>query len=156
VLSYKELLDVFWDSHDPAVASWSKQYKIAVLYHNDKQRKIAEDSKELVASSIKGRIRTDILPLTEFYLAEDYHQKHMLRGHTGLMEEFDTIYPSVDRLLFSPAVTKVNGYLGGNGTCDMLKKEIHKLGLSEKGREQLLNEACAGNKGAACTNSRCS
>jgi methionine-S-sulfoxide reductase len=156
MLSYKELLDVFWDSHDPALSSWSRQYKKAVLYHDNKQKKIAEGSRALLAASIKGKIKTEILPLIEFYLAEDYHQKHMLRGHAELMEEFNIIYPSVEGLLFSTAVARVNGYLGGNGTCDMLKKEIHTLGISEKGNKRLLDEVCAGSTGASCLNSSCS
>ncbi len=156
MLSYKELLDVFWDSHDPTSPPWSRQYRKAILYHDDKQKSIAVDSLELLASSIQERIRTDILPLTEFYLAEDYHQKHMLRGNRGLMEEFNTIYPSFKRLLSSTAVARVNGYLGGNGTCDMLKKDIHTLGFSEKGNKILLNAVCAGSTGASCLNSSCS
>ena len=72
------------------------------------------------------------------------------------MEEFEIIYPSVKELLFSTAVSKVNGYLGGNGTCDLLKEEIHNLGLSEKGNSRLLDDVCAGNTGASCLNSSCS
>ncbi len=156
MLSYKELLDIFWDSHDPTSPPWSRQYRKAILYHDDKQKSIAEHSIELLASSIQERIRTDILPLTEFYLAEDYHQKHMLRGNRGLMEELNTIYPSFKGLLSSTAVARVNGYLGGNGTCDMLKKEIHTLGISEKGNKILFDEVCAGGTGASCLNSSCS
>ena len=109
-----------------------------------------------MASETKDDIVTDILPFTGFYLAEDYHQKHMLRGHSVLMDDFKIIYPSVKELLFSTAVSKVNGYIGGNGTCDMLKTEIHKLGLSEKGNRRLLDQVCAGNTGASCLNSSCS
>jgi peptide-methionine (S)-S-oxide reductase len=155
MLSYKDLLDVFWDSHDPISPPWSRQYKKAIFYHDDKQKSIAEDSMGLLASSLKDKIRTEILPLMGFYLAEDYHQKHMLRGHTGLMEEFNIIYPSVKGLLLSTAAAKVNGYLGGNGTCDMLKAEIHKLGLTDKGNRRLLDEVCIGNIGASCLNSNC-
>ena len=156
MLSYKELLALFWDSHDPTSPPWSRQYRKAILYHDDKQKSIAEDSMDLLASSIQERIRTDILPLAGFYLAEDYHQKHMLRGNRGLMEEFNTIYPSVKGLRASTAVARVNGYLGGNGTCDMLKAEILTFGLSEKGNNILLDEVCAGSTGASCLNSSCS
>lgn len=72
------------------------------------------------------------------------------------MEEFEIIYPTVKELVFSTAVSKVNGYLGGNGRCDLLKEEINDLGLSEKGKRRLLDEVCAGNTGASCLNSSCS
>jgi len=155
-VSYNDLLDIFWDSHNPIAAAWSRQYRKAVLYHDDKQKSIAEDSRDLLASSIKDSIRTEIEPLKDFYPAEDYHQKHMLRGNKGLMEEYKNIYPSVEGLLSSTAVARVNGYLAGNGTCDILKKEIHKLGLSDKGNKILLDDVCEGSTGASCLNSSCS
>jgi len=156
VISYKDLLEFFWESHDPASQSWSRQYKNILFYHSKEQQQIAEESREQLASETKDDIVTDILPFTGFYLAEDYHQKHMLRGHSVLMDDFKIIYPSVKELLFSTAVSKVNGYIGGNGTCDMLKTEIHKLGLSEKGNRRLLDQVCTGNTGASCLNSSCS
>jgi len=117
---------------------------------------MAEESADKLTLVTKDKIVTEIQPFTGFHLAEDYHQKHMLRGQSGLMNEFETIYPSVEKLIFSTAVTKVNGYLGGNGTCDMLKAEIHKLGLSKKGSRRLLDEVCVGNSGTSCLNSSCS
>ncbi len=155
-VTYKELLEVFWDSHDPVKPSWSHQYRKAILFHDDEQKEIAENSRGLLASSVKGIINTDVEPFKAFYLAEDYHQKHMLRGNKGMQEEFKRIYPSVQGLISSTAVTRVNGYLGGNGTCESLKKEIKKLGLSEKGSKILLDEVCEGSTGASCLNSSCS
>jgi len=117
---------------------------------------MAEESADKLNLARKDKIVTDILPFTGFHLAEAYHQKHMLRGQSGLMNEFETIYPSVEKLVFSTAVAKVNGYLGGNGSCDMLKEEIHKLGLSDKGSRRLLDEVCVGNIRTSCLNSSCS
>ena len=79
--SYDELLDMYWRQIDPTDNNGQFQdrgtsYKTAIFYDNEKDKKIAEASKITLSKS--GRfdkpIVTDILPLTNFYLAEDYHQ----------------------------------------------------------------------------------
>ncbi len=154
-ISYEELLDIFWESHDPASQSWSQQYKKAIFYHDEKQKRAAEDTRAHLASSITGTIKTEILPLNEFYLAEDYHQKHILRGYPELMAEFRAKYPAVEELISSTAVARVNGYLGGNATCDLLKSELHDLGLSEKGNKKLIEEVCGGSVSTSCPTKHC-
>jgi peptide-methionine (S)-S-oxide reductase len=85
VISYRDLLSVFWNAHDPRSPSFSRQYRSAIFYHDDEQRRLAEETKEIRQKD--GRVYTDIQPLSEFYLAEDYHQKYYLRGVEALMEE---------------------------------------------------------------------
>ena len=116
---------------------------------------MAEASRDRLAAVTKGTIVTEIFPFTKFYLAEDYHQKHMLRNRSSILKEFEAHYPVIEDFITSTAVTKVNGYLGGYGACDMLKAEIDQLGLSEKGRKRLLDEVCVGNTGASCRNGSC-
>jgi hypothetical protein len=103
---------------------------------------MAEESRESLASVTKADIVTDLQPLTAFYPAEDYHQKYMLRNDTALMQEFESRYPVVDELVSSRAAARVNGYLGGNGTCDQLRSEIESFGLSESGQKRLMKEVC--------------
>ncbi|MGB5616246.1 MAG: peptide-methionine (S)-S-oxide reductase, partial [Desulfobacterales bacterium] len=43
-VSYNDLLDIFWQNHDPSSRAWSKQYMAAVFYHTDEQKKLAEES----------------------------------------------------------------------------------------------------------------
>ncbi len=102
-----------------------------------------------------GRIKTELLPLTRFYLAEDYHQKHMLRSSYALMEEFEAKYPFIEGLISSTAVARVNGYLGGSGTCDQLKSEIGDFGLSASGSRRLLEEVCGGKAEMLCPTGGC-
>jgi peptide methionine sulfoxide reductase msrA/msrB len=82
-ISYKELLDYFWRHIDPTDAGGQfvdrgAQYRSAIFYHDDDQRRLAEESKQGLEKS--GRftkpIRTEILPFTRFYRAEDYHQDY--------------------------------------------------------------------------------
>jgi methionine-S-sulfoxide reductase len=79
-ISYKKLLFIFWQSHDPTYHAWSRQYMSAIFYHNDEQRKLALETRTFEEKQRNKKIQTEILPFAKFYLAEDYHQKYQLRG----------------------------------------------------------------------------
>ena len=149
-ISYKQLLNIFWRSHDPTRGSWSRQYRNAVFYQSDLQRKVAMETRDPLASEAKGRIVTAIEPYSGFYIAEDYHQKHSLRSYPEIMEEFRTMYPELMDLVNSTAVTRVNGYLGGNGSCDSLKGEIESFGLSRRAKETLTSAVCGRKASVTC------
>ena len=83
VISYVELLSVFWKTHDPTTlnrqgADVGTQYRSVVFYHNEEQKKLASDLKvDLNASGIwKDPVITEISPFNFFYKAEDYHQDY--------------------------------------------------------------------------------
>jgi len=87
VISYAELLDVFWRTHDPTSLNRQggdagTQYRSVILYHTDEQREIAERSMREADASGEwdAPIVTEIVPLTVFYEAEDYHQDYYLRN----------------------------------------------------------------------------
>jgi hypothetical protein len=117
---------------------------------------MAEASRDMLDSVTRGKIITELLPFEGFYLAEGYHQKHNLRNFPTLMEEYEAKYPRVEDLVSSTAVSRVNGYLGGNGSCDELKSEIVSLGLSEGGKKTLLENVCVGNIDMTCPTQNCS
>jgi len=80
-ITYRELLDVFWRHVDPTdpggqFADRGSQYRTAIFYHDDEQRRLAEESREELNGSgrFERPITTEILPLSRFYRAEDYHQ----------------------------------------------------------------------------------
>jgi peptide-methionine (S)-S-oxide reductase len=82
-ISYEELLEVFWATHDPTTLNRQgndvgPQYRSIIFYHHEKQRELAEKyKKELDASGAFDRpIVTFIEPLPEFYPAENYHQNY--------------------------------------------------------------------------------
>jgi len=82
VISFEELLEVFWTIHDPTTlnrqgADVGTQYRSAIFYHNEDQRKIALRSIREVAEPLwKKKIVTEVAPLDTFYRAEDYHQEY--------------------------------------------------------------------------------
>lgn len=138
LIAYEELLDIFWQSHNPSSPAWSTQYKHAVFCHNDGQKELALVSKERLEERLNRKILTEIIPYTGFYRAEDYHQKYKLRHAPELMAEFEKMYPDYGDFVDSTAAARVNGYLYGYGSLENLQAEINAFGLSVSAGERLL------------------
>ena len=136
-ITFDQILERIWTSHNPCVRTEYKQYRNAIFHATDVQRKAIEASRERKESELGKPIKTVILPLTRFFLAEDYHQKYELRCTEGLIEEFKAIYPDAKDLCNSTAAARVNGYIAGKGTKAQLQAEIGQLGLSPEGRKRL-------------------
>ncbi len=82
-ITYSELLDIFWQQIDPTdvkgqFTDKGSQYKTAIFYHNEEQKKSTEESKDKLQTSKKfdKPIVTEIIPATAFYKAEEYHQDY--------------------------------------------------------------------------------
>lgn len=91
-ISYEKLLEVFWRNIDPTQADGQfadrgSQYRTAIFYHTEEQKRLAEASRQQLAASgkFKDPIVTELVPASTFYPAEDYHQdyyrKNPLRYH---------------------------------------------------------------------------
>ena len=83
IISYTELLEVFWQTHDPTTlnrqgADVGTQYRSAIFYHNEEQKKLAEGYKQKLeeAKIFNNPIVTEIKEFDVFYKAEDYHQEY--------------------------------------------------------------------------------
>lgn len=83
IISYPELLEVFWKTHDPTTpnrqgADVGSQYRSVIFYHSESQREIAEKYKAELNESgaFNTPVITEIVPFTRFYKAEDYHQNY--------------------------------------------------------------------------------
>lgn len=83
IVSYSELLDIFWNQHDPTQLNRQgpdvgSQYRSAIFYHSDDQKAVAEQSRRDLSAS--GRFHSDIVtevsPASDFWPAEDYHQRY--------------------------------------------------------------------------------
>ena len=82
-ISYDELLEVFWKTHDPTTlnkqgADEGTQYRSAIFYHNSEQKQLAEQYKNKLteADAFERPIVTEITEASVFYKAEDYHQNY--------------------------------------------------------------------------------
>ena len=96
VISYQQLLSVFWQSHNPTQGmrqgnDRGTQYRSGIYYFDDRQKAFAESSKTRYQQALTdagfGGITTEILPAPDFYYAEDYHQQYLAKnpgGYCGL------------------------------------------------------------------------
>jgi peptide-methionine (S)-S-oxide reductase len=82
-ISYDDLLAVFWHTHDPTTKDRQgndvgPQYRSVIFYHNDQQKKLAEENKKKLDASrvFRAPIVTEIVPYDVFYKAENYHQNY--------------------------------------------------------------------------------
>lgn len=82
-ISYEALVEVFWQNVDPTTrdaqfCDHGTQYRTAIFYHDEAQRRLAEQSKKALADSgrLKAPIVTEIVPASTFYPAEEYHQDY--------------------------------------------------------------------------------
>ena len=87
VVTYVDLLEVFWKTHDPTTlnrqgADHGTQYRSVIFYHNEMQQQLAKEYKKKLDDSkaFDKPIVTEISPLKEFYPGEDYHQNYF-RNH---------------------------------------------------------------------------
>ena len=83
IVSYENLLDIYWKNIDPTDSKGQfvdrgAQYRPAIFYHNETQKKLAEKSKETLAQSglFNKPITTEIVPYSSFFKAEEYHQDY--------------------------------------------------------------------------------
>jgi peptide-methionine (S)-S-oxide reductase len=95
-VSYRELLKVFWEAHDPTQGmrqgnDVGTQYRSLILYTNDAQKAAAVDTRALFQKVLddagRGAVTTEIEPAGEFYYAEEYHQQYLHKvpnGYCGL------------------------------------------------------------------------
>ena len=84
IISYPELLDVFWNCHNPTTMNQQgldigSQYRSVIFYYDKNQKREAEKSKKKIETKGKylSKIVTEILPKKDFYLAENYHQQYL-------------------------------------------------------------------------------
>ena len=91
-IGYQALLKVFWESHDPTQGmrqgnDTGTQYRSGIYVFNDKQKEMAEASREDYQKRLNqagySRITTEIITAPEFYYAEDYHQQYLAKNPSG-------------------------------------------------------------------------
>ncbi|WP_414621431.1 peptide-methionine (S)-S-oxide reductase MsrA [Calothrix sp. CCY 0018] len=91
-VSYEQLLKTFWESHNPTQGmrqgnDSGTQYRSGIYTYSQKQKKLAEASKDSYQQALKeagyGDITTEIIDAPEFYYAEDYHQQYLAKNPNG-------------------------------------------------------------------------
>jgi peptide-methionine (S)-S-oxide reductase len=121
-----------------------------IFFHNEGQRRLATETRDREAIRRKGKIFTEIVPATEFYPAETYHQKYSLRREPDFMKEFKAMYPDENDFMNSTAAARLNGYLDGYGSLEVLQVELDSYGLSPAASKRLLDIAKRRNLTPGC------
>jgi peptide-methionine (S)-S-oxide reductase len=92
VITYDELLKVFWENHDPTQGMQQgndvgTQYRSGIYYENEEQKRAAERTRDAFGARLKaegfGAITTEIVPAPDFFYAEDYHQQYLAKNPNG-------------------------------------------------------------------------
>jgi peptide-methionine (S)-S-oxide reductase len=84
-VTYEKLLEIFWRNIDPLTPNRQfcdvgSQYRAAIFYHDEDQKRLAEASKKALSKRFKEPIVTEIVAYTEFFPAEDYHQDYYIKN----------------------------------------------------------------------------
>ncbi|XP_059489459.1 peptide methionine sulfoxide reductase isoform X2 [Neocloeon triangulifer] len=127
-VSYDKLLEVFWASHNPTSAS-SKQYSSFIYYHDDEQKAKATATLKAEEAKSKKTVLTKIIPATQFYDAEDYHQKYRLQQHHELTKLLGL--KTTEDLVSSHIAARLNGYVVGRASVKQFDTEVAELGIDE-------------------------
>jgi peptide-methionine (S)-S-oxide reductase len=108
-ITYQQLLDIFWDVHDPTTPNQQgndtgTQYRSIILYENPEQKQLAEASKRAEEAKLKVPVTTEIVPLKAFYRAEEYHQDYFKKNPWAPYCLF-VISPKLQKLELHPPST---------------------------------------------------
>ena len=135
IVSFKDLLQVFWTSHSPSYFESDTQYMSAIWFHDKEQKELALKT----ASEQPQKVYTVIEQFKFWTNAEFYHQKYLLQGNRTVMEIFDKT--PQEEFINSRLAAKLNGYVNGHLSLKGIEKYLkeNKFDESEKVIE-ILNE----------------
>lgn len=146
ILSYEDLLEIFWSAHRCDQVNRSRQYMNAVFYHDEDQKKAAEKSRAALAERrglAISAVQTGILPLGQFTYAEGYHQKYYLTEFKEIRKALTDVYEDGKSLADSTVATRLNAYLGSGmrKNWKSFLDELPEYGLPDELEEALRTAA---------------
>ena len=129
LISYQELLEVYWGSFPATLPSGPSRARTAVFARNDSQLVIAEASKRQLRRRLGEKITTEVVPGTAFWPAERMHQKfHLQRVYPELVGELAEAFADVDTFLASTAAARINAFVSGSADLADLEQAAAALG----------------------------
>ena len=137
LVSFEELLALFWAAHNPAGPQYSRQYASVIFCHDEAQKTAAFKSKEQQEEALGATIKTSIIAFEKFHLAEDYHQKYFLQGAASINLEIRAYYDLFNDFINSTAAARLNGLLGGYLNPKLFEAEYNRYGLSDRALAEL-------------------
>ena len=137
-IGFEDVANLFWKTHNPCRAPYSRQYMSAIWFHDEQQRKFVQGLLDAANDRFDGGVTTVVEPLAEFYLAEDYHQKYRLQSKHGLMSVFQTMYPAFEDFNNSTAAARLNAFAAGDGSKQLFEQEVDQYGFPREELECVL------------------
>jgi len=126
-ITYEELLQFFWKNHNPFTKN-RRQYMSAIFCYGEEQLTKAKLSMVEIQKQYSQPICTVIQLAKEFYIAEDYHQKYLLRKHPTLLKSLKL---SPEDIVSSYAASKLNAFINNDSTNEHFLEVCQDLSLSE-------------------------
>lgn len=140
ILSFEELMQIFWQSHDAAKDRFYKerQYISLAIFEKEKHMKAAEKIKQAEEERCGKELYTEFQLKSLFYPAETHHQKYFLRRFKKALETVQTLFPDEETFNCSTIAARLNGFVRENGSLPEIKAEIKNWGLAEEDYQRLM------------------
>lgn len=141
IITLEEILDVFWNNHNPININGYKgrQYLSLILYRDTKQRETIEQVIAKRTERGQGEAATEIASYDGFYLAEDRHQKYDLKRYPDAIEKLSTLYSSEEDLVNSTLAARLNGLAKGYTNLERIHNEILLWPTSPENRTRMID-----------------
>lgn len=141
IVSYEQLVRLFWGNHDAAKDRFYKerQYISILFYRNEDQYETAKKVHSELELVQGKELQTEFQSFTQFYTAEVHHQKYFLRRFKGATEMIKSLFPDEDSFIQSTIAARLNGFVRERGKLPDIKKEITHWGLNKFDTELLLD-----------------
>lgn len=141
-ISYEELLQVFWNHHNPVNINGYKgrQYLSLVLFHGEEQeRAIHQVIKHRQDRGPSGKPETEIAPFSVFYPAEERHQKYYLKRFPDALDKLRQLYPTPEMLENSTLAARLNGLAKGYTSLERIRHELEQWPMSASELDKITN-----------------
>ena len=139
VISYKEILQLFWDSHDAVKDRGYKgrQYLSVLIVHSLEQLETAKEVKDVWEKRHGRKIETELLFDCPFYPAEEHHQKYHLKRFPKAMASVLPLFSDHTSFTDSTIAARLNGFVREYGRLPDIKNELSDWRLSDEEKNSL-------------------
>ncbi|SFE89052.1 peptide-methionine (S)-S-oxide reductase [Paenibacillus catalpae] len=140
LVTYEELLELFWNNHNPYNINGYKdrQYQSLLLYRDGSQEEAFRRIKSRIEAD-KGSLDTELSPYQNFYPAESNHQKYYLKRFPDAVLKLSTLYPTGEELENATLAARLNGVAKGFLNMERLQHELEQWPISASERTELIS-----------------
>ncbi|GLX67176.1 peptide-methionine (S)-S-oxide reductase MsrA [Paenibacillus glycanilyticus] len=138
IVTYDELLETFWNNHNPYNINGYKdrQYQSLLLYRDAEQGELFRGIKSRIEQD-KGPLDTELAQLKTFYPAEGRHQKYYLKRFPNAVDQLRRLYPSDEEMERSTLVARLNGVAKGFLNLERLLSEMEQWPIADGQRDEM-------------------